>query len=131
MQTKLANLLLAHAPLAALVGNRVDWDTLPQGSPEGTISMSVVSGITDYHMAGASGLVFTRVQFDCRDATAAKARAIAEALKARLSGFRGDFGGYQFQGCFEVSQRTSFGKVDSHKWFTDSRDYAINWGLAS
>lgn len=131
MQTKLANLVLAHAPLAALVGNRVQWDTLPQGTPQGTISMTLVSGITDYHMAGPSGLHFARVQFDCRDSSAAKARAIAEALKVRLSGFRGEFQGYKFMGCFEVAQRTSFGKVDANSWYTDSRDYEITWGLAS
>ena len=131
MQTKLANLLLVSAPLAALVGNRVHWDALPQGQPKGSIAMHAVSGIVDYHMAGPSGLVFARVQFDCRDGTAAKARAIAEALEARLSGFRGVFEGYQFQGCFEASQRTSFGMVDAHKWFTDSRDYEIWWGLAA
>ena len=131
MQTKLANLLLAHAPLAALVGNRIQWDTLPQGQPQGTISMSVISGVVDYHMTGASGFVQTRVQFDCRDATAAKARAIAEALEARLSGFRGVFQGYHFQGCFEVGQRTSFGTVDSFRWFTDSRDYMIYWAPAA
>lgn len=130
MQTKLANLLLAHAPLAALVGNRVFWDTLPQGSPQGSISMTVVSGIPDYHMGGPSGLVFARIQFDCRDGSAAKARAIAEALNARLSGFKGEFEGYKFQGCFEANQRTSFGMVDSHKWFTDSRDYEIHWAKA-
>lgn len=127
MQTKLANLLLAHAPLAALVGNRVQWDVLPQGQPQGSIAMSIISSITDYHMAGASGFVQNRVQFDCRDGSAAKARAIAEALNARLSGFKGVFEGYQFQGCFEAGQRTSFGMVDSHKWFTDSRDYLISW----
>lgn len=131
MQTKLANLLLDHAPLAALVGNRIQWDVLPQGSPQGQISMTVVSGITDYHLLGPSGLEFARIQFDCRDATAAKARAIAEALKARLSGFRGEFEGYKFMGCFQVAQRTSFGKVDAAAWYTDSRDYEINWGLAS
>lgn len=131
MQTKLANLVLAHAPLAALVGNHVQWDTLPQGSPQGTIGMTLVSGVKDYHMLGPSGLATARVQFDCRDGTAAKARAIADALEARLSGFRGIFQGYKFMGCFEVGQRTSFGKVEAHTWFTDSRDYTITWGLAS
>jgi hypothetical protein len=131
MQTKLANLVLAHAPLAALVGNRVQWDTLPQGTPQGTIGMTLVSGVKDYHMLGPSGLATARVQFDCRDATAAEARAIANALEDRLSGFRGVFQGYKFMGCFEVGQRTSFGKVDTHTWFTDSRDYMITWGHAS
>lgn len=131
MQTRLANLLLTYAPLVKLVSNRIHWDTLPQGVPQGTIGMSVVSGITDYHLAGPSGLVFNRIQFDCRDGSAAKARAIAEALKAHLSGYRGTFQGRRFMGCFEVSQRTSFGKVDAYTWFTDSRDYEITWGLAS
>lgn len=132
MQTKLANLLLAHAPLAALVpGPRLQWDMLPQGTPQGTIAMTLISGIKDYHMLGPSGLATARVQFDCRDATAAKARAIANALEDRLSGFRGTFQGFKFMGCFEVSQRTSSGKVDTHTWFTDSRDYSITWGLAS
>ena len=128
MQTKLANLLLVDVALAALVGgNRIQWDTLPQGTPQGSIGMTLVSGITDYHMLGPSGLEFARVQFDCRDSTAAKARAIAEALKARLSGFRGEFEGYKFMGCFQAAQRTSFGKVDANTWFTDSRDFEIHW----
>ena len=132
MQDKLAKLLIQSATLSALVGGtRIQWDTLPQGSPVGSISMSVISGITDYHMAGASGFVQTRVQFDCRDGSAVKARDIAEAMAARLSGFRGVFEGYQFQGCFEQNQRTSFGMVDSHKWFTDSRDYMISWGRSA
>ena len=131
MQTKLAPLLLTYAPLVTLVGNRIQWDTLPQGSPKGQINMSVISGVVDYHTVGASGLVEARIQFDCRDATASKARAIAEALAAKLSGFRGIFGGYQFKGCFEIGQRTSHGKVDAHEWFTDSRDYTIWWGRAA
>ncbi|HTN60269.1 MAG TPA: DUF3168 domain-containing protein [Devosia sp.] len=130
MQTKLASLLLTHAPLAALVGNRVQWDTLPQGSPQPSIVMYVVSGVTDYTMAGASGLVSTRVQFDCRGETAAQARAVAEALAARLSGLRTTFDGYHFQGCFAQGQRTRFDKADAESWFTDSRDFIIWWRLA-
>lgn len=132
MQDKLAKLLIQSATLSALVGGtRIQWDTLPQGSPQGSISMSVISGIVDYHMQGASGFEQCRIQFDCRDGSKVKARAVAEALKARLSGFRGVFEGYQFQGCFEVNQKTGFGMVDSHKWFTDSRDYMISWGLSA
>lgn len=130
MQTKLANLLLAHAPLAALVGNRVQWDTLPQGTPHGRINMRVASGITDYHMQGPSGLEFSRVQFECQGESAAKARAIAEALKARLSGYQGVFQGYHFQLFKAVGQRTDHGKVDSHEWFTDMRDFEIHWAEA-
>ncbi|MGV8951195.1 MAG: tail completion protein gp17 [Cypionkella sp.] len=136
MQTKLAGLLLAHAPLAALVGNRIQWDTLPQGSPQPSIVMYVISGVTDYTMAGASGYVQTRVQFDCRGAKtstksgAAAAREVAEALNKCLSGFRGEFGGYRFQGCFAQGQRTRFDKDSASEWFTDSRDFILHWSPA-
>jgi len=127
MQTKLANLLLAHAPLAALVGNRVHWDTLPQGTAQPSVVMYVISGVTDYTMTRASGLVMTRVQFDCRGDKAADARAVADALKVRLSGLRTVFQGFRFQGCFQQSQRTRFDKDGPDKWFTDSRDFIIWW----
>lgn len=130
MQTVLANLLLAHAPLAALVGNRIQWDTLPQGAQQPSIVMYVISGVTDYTMQGPSGYVMTRVQFDSRGATAAQARAVANALGDRLSGFSGVFAGYRFQGCFEQGQRTRFDKDGPDKWFTDSRDFTIHWSPA-
>lgn len=130
MQTVLANLLLAHAPLLALVGNRVQWDALPQGSPQPSIVMSVISGVTNYTMQGASGFVSTRVQFDCRGTTAPQARQVAEALKARLSGLSLIFSGFEFQGCFEQGQRTRFDKDGAVTWFTDSRDFSIHWAPA-
>lgn len=130
MQTVLANLLQAHAPLAALVGNRIQWDTLPQGAQQPSIVMYAISGVTDYTMQGPSGYVMTRVQFDSRGTTAAQARAVASALSNRLSGFSGVFAGYRFQGCFEQGQRTRFDKDGPDKWFTDSRDFTIHWALA-
>lgn len=130
MQLVLANLLLAHAPLKALIDNRVHWDAMPQGLPLPGIVMFVVSGVTEYTYQGRSSLVMTRVQFDCRGVSAAEARQVAEALRDRLSGYSGVFSGFQFQGCFEQSQRTRPDKVDAAVWFTDSRDYTIHWAPA-
>lgn len=130
MQTVLANLLLAHPRLESLVGNRVQWDALPQGSPVEGVVMFAVSGVPNYTMQGPSGFVSSRVQFDCRGTSAAKARAIAEALNERLSGFRGTFSGIAFQGCFAQSQRSSAGKDGAVSWFTDSRDFTIHWAPA-
>jgi len=130
MQTVLANFLLGYVPLKSLIGNLAHWDEVSQGSALPAVVMYVVSGVTDYTMAGASGYVATRVQFDCRGKTAAEARAVANALAVRLSGYRGVFEGVEFQGCFEQSQRTSSGKDGPAKWFTDSRDYMIHWALA-
>lgn len=130
MQQVLANLLLAHQPLKTLVGTNVHWDTMVQGAPLPYVVMFVISGVTDYTMEGASGYVQSRVQIDSRGATAASARAVANALRERLSGFRGLYAGYQFQGCFEMGQRTRFDKEGTASWFTDSRDFMIHWAKA-
>jgi hypothetical protein len=126
MQLVLANLLLEHAPLEAIVGNRVHWDATPQGQGMPNVVMFVVSGVTDYTMAGASGYVMTRVQIDCRGQSAADSRAIAEAVRDRLSGFSGPYDGFSFQGCFAQGQRTRF----DANGYTDSRDYTIHWAPA-
>lgn len=130
MQQVLANLLLAHQPLKRLIDTNIQWDVMGQGKPFPHVVMFVISGITDYTMGGTSGYVMTRVQFDCRGQNAAQARSVAEAIKARLSGFRGEFGGYRFQGCFEAGQRTRYDKTATAEWFTDSRDYLIHWAKA-
>ena len=130
MQTVLANLLLAHAPLKALIDTRIHWDTMPQGLALPNIVMFAISGVTDYTMQGASGYVMTRVQFDSRGRTAAEARAVANALQDRLSGFSGLYSGYRFQGCFAQGQRTRFDKDGNVTWFTDSRDFTIHWAPA-
>lgn len=130
MQTKLMPLLLIHAPLVALIGNRIAWDTLPQGTAPGSVVMYVISGVTDYTMAGPSGYVMTRVQFDCRGESAAKARAIANEVEAFLSGYSGTYQGFKFQGVFMQGQRTRFDKDGAASWFTDSRDATIHWAPA-
>lgn len=130
MQLVLANLLIDHAPLKALVDNRIHWDTMPQGLATPNIVMFVVSGVPHYTMGGPSSYAMTRVQFDCRGRTAAEARSVANALRDRLSGFSGTFAGFTFQGCFEQGQRTRFDRDPPATWFTDSRDYTIHWAPA-
>lgn len=130
MQTKLANLALEHAPLVALIGNRIHWRRMPQGLPMPNIVMHKISGVTDYTMAGVSGYVATRVQFDCKGGTLAEAQSVALALAARLSGFNGIFGGYSFQGCFLVNEGQDDGKDGTVDWYTERRDFMIHWAPA-
>lgn len=130
MQDVLANLLRTQPSLAALVADKIDWDTTPQGIATPAVVMFVVSGVVDYTMSGASGYVMTRVQIDSRGKTAVQARAVANAVATKLSGFRGAFAGISFQGCFAQSPRTRHDKDGAKEWFTDSRDYTIHWAPA-
>lgn len=130
METVLAKLLLAHAPLAALVGTNVDWDEAPQGLSPPLIVMFLVTATPGYTHQGPDGLVSSRVQFDCRGTTAEQRRQIAEALDARLSGYRGTFEGVRFGGAFKQGHRTRSYKDGPSRWFTASVDYLI-WSAAA
>jgi hypothetical protein len=93
--------------------------------------MHLVSGTPGYTMQGPDGLEASRVQFDCRGATAAEARAVADALDARLSGFRGIYGDFRFGGVFRQSRRSRSDKDGADRWFTTSMDYLIWWAVSA
>jgi hypothetical protein len=131
MQLVLANLCLGHAPLAALIGTRIDWDEVPQGLGNPSIVMHLISGVPQYRMVGPDGLEASRVQFDCRGNTAAEARAVADALDARLSGYRGEFDGFRFGGAFRASRQSRSDKDGADGWFTASVDFILWWAAAA
>lgn len=131
MEQVLARLLLEHAPLAALVDDRVDWDQLQQGAVGPAIVMHLISDIPGYHMAGPDGLIDARVQFDCRGSSADEARQVSDALNARLSGYRGVFHGVKFNGAFRLATRGRSDKDGASEIFTRSSDYRIWFGQAA
>lgn len=130
MELVLANLLFAHAPLAAMIGNRLHWDELPQGVTGAAGVMRLITSIPGMTYQGAIAQTEARVQFDWRASTADERRAIVDALDARLNGFKGVFDGIDFQGCFKQSHRTSSLKDGAARWFTASVDYQIWWAPA-
>lgn len=105
MEEQLRALLTGHAPLAALVGQRIFWDEIPQGTQRPCVVMYVVSSIPGYHMQGEDALNQVRVQLDCQATTTASKWAVARAVNARLSGFKGAQGGVYFNGIFRTLDR--------------------------
>jgi len=65
---------------------------LPQGVTLPAITYALVSSGIEYQSAGQSSLETPRYQLDCWGATYLAAKTLAEELKARLSGFRGQMG---------------------------------------
>ncbi|MBB4001592.1 DUF3168 domain-containing protein [Aurantimonas endophytica] len=108
MEEALAAHLLATAGLTALVGNRVNWNARPQASATPSVVLTRVGGTPDYTMAGASGLVETRVQIDAWGKTYSSAIGVSRAVKTVLSGFSATVGAIMFQGSFLESERQSF-----------------------
>lgn len=105
MEASIRALLVGHAPLTALVGERVYWDQIPQGADRPCVVMYKVSGVPGYHMRGPDGLSTDRVQFDCQAILTTDKWAIASTLEALLSGYRGTVGDTIFNGIFKVLER--------------------------
>lgn len=130
MQNVLASLLLSDTAIKNIVGNNVDWDVSVQGATGPRIIMFVISEPRVYRMKGEVKHYMTRVQFDCRANTALARRQLADALDAFLSGYKGTFGGIQFDGCFKDNHRTRFDMDGGTRWFQAQIDYRIFWAPA-
>ena len=130
MEEALRTLLLTDTALANLVGRLIDWDVIPQGKSGPAVVMHLISGVPDYHMAGPSGLVQSRVQIDCRATTKATAKAVARAVEAVLSGYKSKIGAITFGGIFKDNGRSRFDKTEPESFFTESADYLIWNGSA-
>jgi hypothetical protein len=87
--------------LAPVAGGERYWLRAPQGTKAPYVVMQRITGIRDYHMQGASGLVASRVQIDCYDNTYLGADGMAATIVAILSGYRGGV----IQGAFVDGER--------------------------
>jgi hypothetical protein len=105
MEESLIGLLLASAGLTALVSTRVNWNRIEAPALPPYIILRRVSGVRDYRMSGATGLVETRVQVDCFGATYASAKGAARAIEAAISGYKGASSTTTFDGIFLAAER--------------------------
>lgn len=110
MEEALIDFMLENPALVALVSDRIDWQTRPQGASLPAITLQRVSGARDYAMEGPTGLVRSRMQVDCWGSTYASALGAARAVRDLLSGVRTAIGDIQLQGAFIDSERHDFEK---------------------
>lgn len=129
MEEALRALLLAYAPLTALVGQRIYWGDLPQGAADPNVRMNVVSGGPTYHLQGPTDLEAKRVQIDVRGVVAPP-WAVSRAIKDRLSGFKGEQSGIAFEGIFLDSERQGSETPKNTTYFTVSMDFIVWAGPA-
>lgn len=130
MQDVLAALLLSNTAIKNMVDENVDWDVSAQGATGPRIVMFVISEPRAYKANGEVRHYETRVQFDCRANTALARRQLAGALDAFLSGYKGTYQGYRFDGCFKENHRTRFDADGGARWFQAQIDYRIFWAPA-
>lgn len=131
MEEALRALLLTNTDLTNIVATNLAWDVMGQGKGKPGVVMYLIAGLPDYHMAGPSGLVESRVQIDCRAATWTDAKAAARAIEATLSGYSGTIGTIKFGGIFKGGARSEFENTGPDKFYLASADYQIWTGLAA
>lgn len=88
MDQALVTYLRNTTAISALVGTNIEWGLRPQGSALPALGLTVVSRIPVDSDEGDSGLYQARVQIDCWAASMTGAKALANAVKALLSGKR-------------------------------------------
>lgn len=93
IETALVTKLEAAASVIALVGDRIFPNRIPQGVGMPAIAYEQLSGPRDHVMDGNTGLANTNYIFKCSCAIYAQAKAVSEAVRIELDGFRGTVGG--------------------------------------
>src|ERR1044072_9333300 len=88
----LRSFLLGSAPIAAMVAARVYPIKLPQGTTGASIVYTRVSGQGDYHLHALSRFASHRFQIDAWSPTADGATSLADLIRDRIDGYRGDMG---------------------------------------
>lgn len=126
MEQTLVTYLLAATGLTGLVGTRIWWTERPQKDRAlPAIVLHRITGIRSYSFQGASGLVQSRVQFDCLADTPDDAMAVRDAVVVLLSGAHFADTGTEAQGCFLEDERHDFEKEGAERFHRVSLDFLI------
>lgn len=117
--------LIAAAPVAAQVADRVFWIDRPQGSELSAITLQIVIEDREQHMQGFQGRQFVTVQVDGWAETYAKAKALKEAIIAALIP-PAEVDGVRF-GRASVVARDLSERTETRLLFRPSMDFTFNY----
>lgn len=96
MESAFRDYLLGGPAIAALVGTNISWGFISQGQTLPRVNLSRISGGPQYSDEGEVELSEHRIQVDCYGSTSAQARAIYDAIRARVSGENFKHSGVEF-----------------------------------
>jgi hypothetical protein len=127
VEPALQSFLLDDSALTTLIGTRVWPIILPQKPVLPAVTYSEISAIRGHTMQGPDGLAFARMQIDSWAKSFKQARILADAVRARLDGFRGDFTDSPpttfAQGIFFETERSMY--ESEPELFRVSSDYTV------
>ena len=130
MEAALINRLLASVDVTALVGQRITPGRRDQGGALPAIVLHRIDGQRDYHLAGASGLVSSRMQVDCWAATYGDAKRAARAVDAVMSGVRWTTGAVRIDAVLIADERDDTFDEDGTALYRTSLDLMVHHAIA-
>lgn len=129
IEADMRTFLLGDGTLAGLISARLYPVILPQSPTFPAVSYQWISGTRYVTNDGPSQLSSPRLQFDCWSLSYTTTRAVSEALRKRLNGFKGLAGGSppmtRIQGAFFESEREFY--EPETKLYRHSADYFLNY----
>lgn len=100
LEQGLVTYLLTRSAVTDLVGSRISPNRVAQGVDQfPRLVYRRISGRHEHTLAGASRECNARLQLTCQAQNYGEAKALAEALRNSLDGFRGSMGGATVTGC--------------------------------
>lgn len=121
MEELLRSLLVADAPLVALVSTRIFWNAIPQDAADPCVVLYKITGAPTYHMHGSDGLEASIVQIDVRALSVTSMWAVSRAIQGKLSGYKD----VNFRGIFLRSDRQSSEKPGTTLYHRSSQDFDV------
>lgn len=105
IDTAIIQMLLADAPVVAIVGDSIWPGSKPQASGYPAIVVNWIEGNPVYTNDGDSGLNNVRLELNCYGETYTQAKDLAVAVKVLLSGFQGANSGISIENTLIASER--------------------------
>jgi len=100
MPEDLRTLVTATTPLSTLIGTRCHYNHVPESSAKPFVWFRVASDTEERTLDGVGGLHEALVDMECNASTETSAQSVADALKAKLDGYKGAMGNETAQAAF-------------------------------
>lgn len=125
IESSLYTYITADVTVSGLIGTRLYPLDLPQQPTAPCVTYHRVSTVPLYALDGDADVDTVRIQIDSYDDTVLGAKTLADAIRARIGGFRGDMSGTTVQAVFLDSEQ-DFGDPTTDLYRV-SQDYLITY----
>lgn len=104
IESAIYSLLKNDGTINGLVGTKIYPNLVPQSIAMPAITYQEISSPREYTASGATGTTEARFQINCWDDNYSGAKEVAEAVRKKLSGYKGTVGILKIQSCFLVDE---------------------------